>query len=144
MENNTSYAKELLKKEEYTCVLYDGKTTYTSVERGVAPLMAWLDEGATFEGYSAADKVVGKATAFLYALLGVKEVYAPVMSESAVMVLEKYGIYAVCDQVVAGIKNRAGTGSCPMEKATEQIDTKEEALVAIRQKRKELQSRNGD
>lgn len=141
MEDNTSYAKELLKKEGYTCVLYDGKNTYTSMARGVAPLVDWLDAGNSFGGYSAADKVVGKATAFLYALLDVKEVYAPVMSESAVRVLKKYGIRAVCDQVVAGIKNREGNGPCPMEQVTKKISTKEEALAAIRKKREELQKK---
>lgn len=139
MEDNTCYAKKLLEKESYTCVLYDGKTTYTSTVRGVAPLLDWLTEGISFEGYCAADKVVGKAAAFLYALLDVKEVYAPVMSEPALKVLKKYGIGAVCDQVVTGIKNRQGTGPCPMEQATEKVSTKEEALVTIRKKREELQ-----
>ena len=38
------------------------------------------------------DKVVGRAAAFLYVLLEVKEIYAGVMSEGAADVLSKYGI----------------------------------------------------
>ena len=55
----------------------------TSTERGVKPLLQWLDGENRVKGFSAVDKVVGRAAAFLYVLLEVKEVYAGVMSEGA-------------------------------------------------------------
>lgn len=55
----------------------------TSTERGVKPLLQWLDGENSVKGFSAVDKVVGRAAAFLYVLLEVKEVYAGVMSEGA-------------------------------------------------------------
>ncbi len=99
--------------------------------------MDWLAEGADLQGFSAADKVVGKATAFLYVLLGVKEVYASVMSEGAVQVFQKYGITMEAGEVVSAIRNRSNTGFCPMETAVSQCTTPKDAYEAILKKQKE-------
>lgn len=131
-------AREILELGGYTCVLRKGETVYTATERGVKPLVRWLTEGTNVDCFSAADKVVGKATAYLYVLLGVKEVYAHVMSRSAAEVLEKHGITAEQDKLVENIINRQGTGICPFEAAVLGIDTPEEALTAIRAKMAEM------
>lgn len=125
-------AKELFDSGEYTCVLCKGGMTFTSTERGVKPLLEWLDGETDINGFSAADKVVGRAAAFLYVLLEVKEVYASVMSEGAAEVLSKYGIRSEYDVSAKEIINRAGNGSCPMEQAVKGIDIPEQALEAIR------------
>lgn len=128
----------LLQEEGFTCVLCSGDQVLTSRLRGVKPLLSWLDEGLSLKGFSAADKVVGKAAAFLYVLLGVKEVYAQVMSRPAKAVLEDHGIPNGCEEEVAAIRNRTNTGFCPMETAVWSISELEKALIAIRQKFKEL------
>lgn len=43
-------------------------------------MVEWLGFGMDFHGYAADDKIIGKATAMLFVLAGVKEVYAPVVS----------------------------------------------------------------
>ena len=63
--NKIQKAKETLENGGFTCVLTDGDRTYTSNKRGVEPLLEWYDSDDCFEGFSAADKVVGKAAAFL-------------------------------------------------------------------------------
>ena len=126
-------AKEILEKEDCTCVICGNGDVYKSDRRGVAPLLALLDSGKTVRGFSAADRVVGKATAFLYSLLGVREVYARVMSRPAAKVLEEMGIAHSWEQLVEGIQNRQKNGPCPMEYATRDCSTAEEALTAIRQ-----------
>ena len=68
-------AKQILLEGGYTCVLCRGKEIYTATARGVRPLVDWLDSGLDLRGFSAADKVVGRATAFLYVLLGVRTVH---------------------------------------------------------------------
>ena len=68
-------------------------------------------------GFCAADKVVGKAAAMLYCLIGVSEVYARIISEPALAVLKAEGIGVFYDQIVPAIRNRTGTGFCPMEAA---------------------------
>ena len=132
MNHDLDQARQLLDAEDYTCVLCRNVQTYTSQRRGVAPLLGWLDEGANLAGFSAADRVVGRATAFLYHLLGVKAVYARVMSRPAAQVLEQYGIPASWDTLVDAIENRQKNGPCPMEYATRNCSTPEEALAAIR------------
>lgn len=126
-------AKTLLAKDICTCVLCREGKTLTSIERGVMPLLTWLDSGLELRGYAAADKVVGKAAAFLYVLLGVTAVYAPVMSQPAWETLEQHGIAASCDRLTEAIRNRSNTGFCPMETAVWAIDKPEKALFTIRQ-----------
>lgn len=126
-------AKRILEEENCTCVLCRGDTVYRSHRRGVAPLLQLLDEGTDVAGFSAADKVVGKATAFLYCLLEVKAVHALVISEPAAQVLQKAGIRASWQTRVPGIRNRQQNGPCPMEQATQSCCTAQEALAAIRQ-----------
>ena len=132
MKNDLTSAVALLDEGDYTCVLVKGDTVYTSRERGVKPLMTWLEEGVSLVGFSAADKVVGKATALLYVLLGAERVYARVVSEPAAEVLRTHGIPLVADTVVPAIRNRTNTGFCPMEQATRDITDPKEAPKAIR------------
>ena len=131
-------AVRILTEGGYTCVLCRGSETVTNQARGVRPLVKWLTEGTDLRGYSAADKVVGKATAYLYCLLGVRAVYAHVMSGAAAQVLQDAGIETAWDTLVDNIINRAGDGICPFEAAVWEIHTPEEALPAIRNKMKEM------
>lgn len=126
-------AKKILSDGSYTCVLCKGKDTVSSSFRGVKPLLDLLDSSKDFSGYSAADKVVGRATAFLYCLLGVTAVHAQVLSKPALQVLESARIAITWDALVEGIRNRENTGPCPMEYATRNSQTPVEALAAIRQ-----------
>ena len=131
-------AKKLLESGSYTCVLcLDGQTA-VSYQRGVKPLLDWLENPALGKGFSAADKVVGKATAYLYSLLGAKAVYGGVMSESARDVLRKEGIEASFGTLVPYIVNRQGDGMCPMEAATLDVHTPMDALAAVKKTLAEL------
>ena len=137
--DNLTQARCLLESGNYTCVVCKGPAIYTTSQRGVAPLLNWLDAGTDLSGFSAADRVVGRGAAFLYCLLDVKEVHARVMSHPAAEVLQSYGIHAGADSFVDGIINREGTGPCPFEAAVMDIQDAEEALIAIRNKRRQLQ-----
>ncbi|MBQ8188363.1 MAG: DUF1893 domain-containing protein [Lachnospiraceae bacterium] len=138
MNKNLIEAKELLDANDYTCVIMSGKSLYTSRERGVKPLLAWVNEGVDFAGFFAADKVVGKAAAFLYVLLKVEAVYAKIISAPAVQVLDKHDIQVFYEEKVEAIRNRTNTGFCPMEKTVWEIENPKEALEAIRKKASEL------
>ena len=96
-------ACDILKTGDFTCVVCQGDMLYTATDRGVAPLLNWLERGTDLSGFSAADRVVGRATAFLYVLLDVKAVYAQVMSRPAAEVLASYGIYVQAASMVDGI-----------------------------------------
>ena len=136
--NYTEKAKRLLAEGGFTCVVCGDDFLYTSHERGVKPLLVPLEEGKSFEGFSAADKVVGKAAACLYVLLKIKEVHAGIISCRALDVVEKYGVKITFDELVEAIENRTKTGLCPMESAVWELENAEDAPDAIRATLKQL------
>jgi len=114
-------AKEILRKENLTCVLCKGKKIYKSKEAGIKPLLSFITKGIDFEGFSAADKVIGKAAALLFVHAKIKEVYGETMSNAAVMVFKKYEIKYSYGTRVSSIINKKGDGICPMETAVKNI-----------------------
>lgn len=135
---NLEQAREILEQNNDTCVFFDGTHTYTSKERGVKPLLQMLQSKTDVKDFSVADKVVGKAAAFLYVLLGVKELHANVISQHALTVLQEHNIDVSYGELVEAIRNRTNTGFCPMETAVLQIEDAEAALQAVFEKQREL------
>lgn len=135
-------AKKQLTENGYTCVLCKGDAVFCSQIRGVAPLLAFLDSGKDFCGFSSADKVVGKGAAFLYVLLGVSAVHAMVISAAACSVLREAGIQVTYGELVPYVKNRAGNGHCPIEAAVFEVSDAKEALPIIRDTYLALQQNN--
>ena len=142
MDADTQKAKHYLQQQDCTCVLIRADRVFSSHQRGVRPLLELLESGKDYRGFCAADKVVGRATAFLYCLLGVKSIYAGVLSQPAAQVLEDAGILVYTDRLVPGIRNRTDTGPCPMEAATENIRDPHQALEAIGRAMEKLSNRD--
>lgn len=115
----------------YTCVVRVGDYEYTSYERGVKPLVEMLQMQRSFLGAVAADKCVGAGAAHLYVLLSVSTVWANVISEPALEVLERNGIKVFYGQCVPYIINRKGDGACPIESAVADAKTSEQAYDLI-------------
>ncbi len=136
--SNIDKAKAHLQGENYTCVLCSGDILYTSYEKGISPMLDILDKHIDVRGFSAADKIVGRAAAMLFALAGVKELYAEVLSKPAAELLRKYGILFSYGTLTEAIINRKGDGICPMEEAVSGIDDLDQAFHAIKNKRDAL------
>ena len=128
---NLEKAKMLLNINDHTCVFCDGQTILTDKRRGVRPLLDILESEKDVSDFSAADKVVGKAAAFLYCLLGLKYLYARVISQPALDVLASAQIYVEYNQLVPAIQNRTNDGFCPMEQAVWNVSDPPTALEAI-------------
>lgn len=131
-------AKKLLESAKATCAFVKDEEAFFSLERGVAPLLKLLQEEKSLAGFSAADKVVGRAAAFLYVLLKVEKLYAGVISKYALEVLNFYGVPVEYGELVEAIRNRKGDGFCPMETAVLGISEPSEAVAAVVKKQKEL------
>lgn len=100
--------------------------------RGVSDLYRLLHEAPeTLRGAQTADKVVGKGAAALMALGKVKEVYAEVISEPALRLLQAADIRTTYGKLVPHIINREGTGLCPVEIRCQDCQTPEECLARI-------------
>lgn len=138
MKNNLDKAVELLQKGEYTCVICKDDSIFTSFERGIKPLVEWYESSTDLTGASAADKVVGKAAAMMYVLMGVKSVYSYVMSKTAIETFDIYGVEWSCDMTADHIRNRTNTGSCPMEQAVLLCADPATSYGSIKEKLQEL------
>lgn len=136
--NNLEKAVELLKTGKYTLAAVSESAEITSRQRGVKPLLEILDGGKNLHDFSVADKVIGKAAAFLYVLLGAHEIYADVISKPALEVLKNHGINIKYEALTEAIKNRDNTGFCPMETAVKNTENPETALLLIREKLKQM------
>ena len=129
MDKNLEIAREKL---------IDGE--YCSRERGVKPLLSLLDGACATKEAFAADKTVGAGAAHLYVLLGVRAIWARVISVSAKQVLEDNNIEVFYDECVEYIINRRGDGMCPIEAAVADAKDSHEAHALILEALKKLQS----
>lgn len=139
--NDLERARQLL-DSGFTCVLCRGESVYTSMKRGVSPMVEWIESGTELRGYSAADKVVGKAAAMLFVLAGAVSVYGEVMSRAAEEFLAGQGVEHSCGTLADMIINRKGDGPCPMERLTADIEDPMQAYCAVRTKLIELRKEN--
>ena len=134
MDADMKKALELLSSGDYTCAACRGDDEYTSRARGVKPLLDLIDDARSLAGYCVADRVVGRAAAYLYVELGARAVHALIMSRAAQEVFTRYSLPCTCDTLVDAIANRTNTGLCPMESAVWDITDPAEAERAIRAK----------
>lgn len=122
----------------HTLVLCRNGALLTSDRRGVAPMVAFLREGRALEGYAAADRVVGKAAAWLFILAGVRAVYAATLSEGGRELLTRHGIPVQWETLTPTIRNRDNTGICPMEQAVAEATDPADALRRIEERMAQL------
>ena len=130
---DADYAKGELLKGKAFVVVKDGTIVAESNEKGVFPLFSAVTE-LDLENASLADKIVGKAVAFLCVYAGIVSVYAVVASESAVGVLDDNAVGIEAETVVPVIVNRTGDGQCPIEKLVDACRTPHEAYTVLKEK----------
>lgn len=129
-----------LKNKGYALISSNG---YYSYENGIKPIINKLNEDKMFfKDLIVADKIVGKASAMLLTLSGVKEVYAQVMSISGKNILEQNNIVFHYETLTDYIINRKGDDMCPMEKTVLEIDDLEKAYIALNNKVLEMSKNN--
>lgn len=132
MTENLQNALDILRTNSRKLVLTNGNIIYTSDVKGVFSLLDLIEKKEyNLSEFSAADKVVGRGAALLYAKMNIKEVYALVISEKAKEIFDRYSIPYFYDTLTPFIINRKGDGMCPVEKATENISDAEEAYPII-------------
>lgn len=110
----------------------NGELIYKSKEKGIKPMyfLATKMKEIT-KGASIADKVIGKGAAMLCRYIGVKEVYAQLISDSAMDQLQKGNIVYTYGEACPHIKNRNKTDMCPIEKIATDVDDMEILIERI-------------
>lgn len=128
--NNIELARNTLEKEKLSIVMVkNGEVIYKSTDSGIKPLLfAYQNNLEKLEGVSVADKVIGKAAALLLKDGKIQELYAELISEKAMEVLNETDIKVTYGNKVENILNRDQTDLCPMEKIAK--DESEGRIVA--------------
>jgi len=135
-------AKELLAEGNFF-VAVRGERVIVENERGIASLLRFASEKPSeLAGASVADKIAGRAAAFLMTLCGVKEVYAEVLSKGAARIFEEQDTPFSFGVLADDIRDRTGRDICPMERAVKDIFSPEQALPALLKRRAELTAGN--
>ena len=88
--------------------------------------------GESLSGATVADKIVGRAAAFLCVYSRVKAVFAVTMSRAGRETLEAHGIPCEYRRLVSMILNRKKTDRCPFETLVQDAVDSEDALKRIR------------
>ncbi len=111
-------AKKIFNEEDFSLVIVkDEKVLLKSNERGIKPIYDIVKvDHSEYINASAADKVVGRGAAIVYDILKIKNLYAELISESALEFLKDTDIVVEYDKKVENIRNRDNTDLCPMEK----------------------------
>ena len=123
-----------------TCRIERGNTLlFRSEERGIAPLLTCIRRNLDVQGSIATDTIVGKAAALLYVYMGIREVHAEVMSEAAAETLRRHQIPFHAQVMTKSIRNRTGTGICPMEETVAEVSDPTQAFFALEKKWQSLQ-----
>jgi hypothetical protein len=127
-------ARQILQAEKLGFALVrDGHEIARGSASSTHELLAAVDRlGEQARGSSLADKVVGKAVALIAAHAGIVEVYAGLMSQSAVPVLDAHQISWRADIMVPGIMNRRNDDLCPLEQLSQSFDEPAAAVAALR------------
>ena len=129
-------AARLIESGLADCVLMKGGAiTDKASGIGVKPIIRFLeDKPGCLKGADVADKIVGKAAAMLLVFGGADYVYGGIMSESAKDYLDSRGVGNSCGDagLIKMIKNRSGTGMCPLEQSVVGIEDPQEGYAAIK------------
>lgn len=123
---------KILHEGNYSCVVENSDQIYTFSQRGVSDLYDMVKNRSGFlKGACIADKVVGKGAATLMILGEVKEIYADIISLSALALLREAGVEADFGHIVPFIQNRDKTDWCPLEKICYEENSAENILPLI-------------
>lgn len=124
---------DILHDEELTLVVRSANgEIHRFVQRGVKDLLSLVTTNTdVLNAAFIADKAVGKAAAACMVQGGVMHVWADVMSEPALALLQDHGVKAECGQLVHHIINRTGDDWCPMERLSRGLDDPEAIIQKI-------------
>lgn len=135
--NKLEQAKQILEQENATFCAITADGPVISALRGIAPIMNLLQtDEKTLQDACVADRVIGKAAAFLLIKADISALYAKVISRHALDILKESRIEVTYENCVPYIVNRRGDGMCPMEASVLDTDDVEKAYELLSKIRK--------
>jgi hypothetical protein len=109
---------KLLEKDLNLVIVKNGKVIFETKKQGINGFLQAIKElNKNLVGSSAADKIIGVAAAMLCVYAGVNSVFALIISEEGIKVLEDNNITYIFKKKVLNILNRDKNDVCPFEKS---------------------------
>ena len=108
-----------------TCVIADEKEIiFRSDKKGIIPMLEFLElyQKTELHPVYQADRIIGKAAIIIAAHCGIREIYADVVSQSAMNIALEKDVVIIYDQLVEMILNPAKTKEGPFEAALHDVD----------------------
>jgi hypothetical protein len=114
-------------------VVKNGKVIFETETRGIKSFLEAIELfGKELAGSSVADRIVGRAVAFLCVYVQVSAAFAVIISMEGVRVLEDNKIFYQFEKCVPNILNQKGNDICPFEKLALTFQTAEDAYRKLR------------
>ena len=124
---------KLKEKNLSLVVVKNGKVIFETETRGIKSFLGAIELfSKKLAGSSVADRIVGRAVAFLCVYVQVSAVFAVVISMEGVRVLEDNKIFYQFEKCVPNILNQKGNDICPFEKLALTFQTPEDAYRKLR------------
>lgn len=129
-------AKLILHRSNLNLVIVKkGKVVFETGAHGIRGFLLAIEKlGKALVGSSVADRIVGRAAAFLCAYGKVASVHAVTISEEGVQILRKNNIPYEYENLVPNILNYDRTDVCPFEKLTAGLVNPKEAYLKLKRK----------
>ncbi len=125
--------KQLYDKQLTLVIVKNGQVLFQTDSHRISGFIGAIDKfGAQLNGASVADRVAGKALALLCVYVGIREVYAEVLSRKAKAVFEENKVDCEWKQLVDNVLDLNKTGVCPFEKAAAGISDPKDSYVAFK------------
>lgn len=133
---NLEIAKTTLLENDYSIVLVkENEIVNTSRKNGLLPILdLYNNDKSILENAIVADKVIGKAAALILKEANIKELYAELISENAIELIDKTNIKYKYNRKVREIRNRDNTAICPMEELALESNNADEFIEKIKEK----------
>jgi predicted secreted Zn-dependent protease len=127
-------AKQRLKNKELNLVfIKNSELVFETKKEGLAGFLQAIEEcNGALAATSVADKVIGKAAAFLCIYSKVKAAFAITLSQSGREILNTGNNYIEFEKLTSTILNLKKTDQCPFEKLVENITEPETAYKEIK------------
>jgi hypothetical protein len=126
-------ARSLLEEEKWNLVVVkEGQVLFSSRERGVTPFFQAVQSmGSSLHNAALADRIVGSAVAMLCLHARITSIYAGILSQGALDMLEGQGVIISSKSTVPYISNYDGTDLCPFEKLAKNCQGPSQLFAAL-------------
>lgn len=140
--NDLKIAKNRLKKNDLSLVIVkNGKIVFETKEKKIVGFIDAIEKiGNAINGSCIADKVVGKAVAFLCIYKEAKSVYAKILSEKAKRLFEEWNIVFEYGLLVEEILNTNKNNVCPFELKAKNLNNPKKAYYELKKLANSLRS----